>query len=166
MKPRTLFYGLAAGALVLSQVSSFLVNRSLEIGRTVQVFGPIHLTHVRNHGGIFGILQGHGWLFALVSCVILGLVVFWVHRTHFQHVLEYACFGLVVGGGTSNITDRWIYGSVVDFVDVHGIPHWNYIFNTADMLIHLGIWPLLIYGLIASRRRTEDVANNSEVGLP
>ena len=63
--------------------------------------------------------------------------------------LERVCLGLIVGGGFSNVLDRVLHGSVIDFIDVRGIPHWHYIFNTADVLIHLGIWPLVLYYLLA-----------------
>jgi signal peptidase II len=43
--------------------------------------------------------------------------------------------------------DRVIYGSVIDFIDVQNIPLWNYIFNTADLMIHVGIWPMLALSL-------------------
>lgn len=157
-----LFYVAAVAGLCLAQISSYLVDGRLGIGRSHQILGPIHFTHVRNHGGIFGIFQGHGWLFAGISFVILALVVFWVHRVHFNHRLEYLCFGLVVGGGASNILDRMVYGSVVDFIDIHGIPYWNYIFNTADVMIHMGIWPLFIFGFLAGKTSTKDQADPSD----
>ncbi len=152
MKGSRLFLILAVLALAASQISSYVVNRSLDIGRSLQVFGPVYVTHVRNHGGIFGVFQGQGWVFAAVSAIILIVVVSWVYRSEFAHRVEYLCFGLVVGGGASNILDRVIYGSVVDFIDIHGIPYWNYIFNTADVLIHVGIWPLFAIGIFLNRQ--------------
>jgi signal peptidase II len=49
------------------------------------------------------------------------------------------------------VLDRLIYGSVIDFIDVQGIPYWHYVFNTADVMIHLGIWPMLAIGLWQAR---------------
>ena len=41
------------------------------------------------------------------------------------------------------------YGAVIDFIDIQGIPRWNYIFNTADVAIHVGLWPLAIGTLVS-----------------
>ena len=36
---------------------------------------------------------------------------------------------------------------VIDFIDIQNIPFWSYIFNTADLMIHVGIWPMLALSL-------------------
>ena len=139
-----LFFIMGFLALGVSQTSSFLVETHLAQGRSVKVFDYLYMTHVRNHGGIFGLFQGKGWLVALVSVVFLaGLVLFVVFGSRVRK-FEYLCFGLIVGGGISNVLDRVFYGSVIDFIDIRGIPHWHYIFNAADVCIHLGVWPLLL----------------------
>jgi signal peptidase II len=69
---------------------------------------------------------------------------------------EYICFGFIVGGGASNILDRLVYGSVIDFIDIQHIPYWNYIFNTADMMVHVGIWPMLILSFWATSQKQPD----------
>ena len=53
-------------------------------------------------------------------------------------------FGLVVGGMTGNLMDRWLFGYVRDFFDFQ-IFHYNYpIFNIADIAIVIGIILLVI----------------------
>ena len=74
---------------------------------------------------------------------------------------EYICFGFVVGGGAGNITDRLIYGSVIDFIDIQQIPFWHYVFNTADVMIHLGIWPLLIISFVLNKNTTNRATDGS-----
>ena len=106
---------------------------------------------MRNHGGVFGLLQGQGWVFGLFSAVLLGGVAAYLWFGEALARAEYLCFGLIVGGGASNVLDRLIYGSVIDFIDVQGIPYWHYVFNTADVMIHLGIWPMLAIGLWQAR---------------
>jgi signal peptidase II len=61
----------------------------------------------------------------------------------------------VVGGGASNVLDRLFYGSVVDFINVQHIPFWHYIFNTADVMVHAGLWPLLYFSLFPGKSGTE-----------
>ena len=74
---------------------------------------------------------------------------------------EYVCFGFIVGGGASNILDRLIYGSVIDFIDIQHIPYWNYVFNTADVMVHVGIWPMLILSFFI-----EPIKQRKEIGSP
>lgn len=141
----TLFSLLALFSTVISQLSGFWVNRWLAVGESHQVFSFLYMTHVRNFGGIFGFKQGSGWWFAAFAGVVLLGLILYIWRTKDMVRLEYLCFACIIGGGLSNILDRFLYGSVIDYFDVRGIPHWHYIFNTADVLIHVGIWPMLIY---------------------
>lgn len=157
MQPSKVQYLLLFGATALlgvlaSQASSYLVNRSMAEGQTLMLNAVVWLTHVRNHGGIFAWLPGKGWLFAVYAfCVMAGVTVY-LFRAKLQALYYYLCLGLIVGGGTSNILDRLIYGSVVDFINIQGIPYWNYIFNTADVLIHLGIWPMLLLAFLEKNK--------------
>jgi signal peptidase II len=142
--------------VLTSQAIGYWVNANLAIGETQVVNGLIHFTHVRNYGGVFGMLQGSGWLFALFSVALLGGVVAYLAFSKSAQPFEYICFGFIVGGGLSNILDRLIYGSVIDFIDVQHIPYWNYVFNTADVMIHVGIWPMLLLSLRDTVRQSVD----------
>jgi signal peptidase II len=139
----SLFFGIAISALTLSQLIGVWVNNTIEVGSTLEVSWLIHFTHVRNFGGVFGMLQGSGWIFAIVSIGLLSAVTAYLCLSNAIQRYEYVCFGFIVGGGASNIMDRLVYGSVIDFVDIQHIPMWNYVFNTADAFVHIGIWPML-----------------------
>lgn len=149
-----IFSLIALVCLALSQLSSWLVNQQIPLGNSVTIIeDALHFTHIRNLGGVFGMAQGQGWLFALFSIVLISALVVYLLRGKQVHLYEYICFGFVAGGGISNILDRLIYGSVVDFIDVRGIPYWHYVFNTADTFIHFGLWPMLFIGLFWHHKR-------------
>jgi len=141
------FAALSAACLGLSQLSSYLVNTYIGLGESVVITGFLHFTHIRNMGGVFGLAQGQGWVFALFSLLLISALIVYLLRSRQVRVYEFLCFGFIAGGGLSNILDRMIYGSVVDFIDIKGIPFWHYIFNTADTFIHIGLWPMLIIGV-------------------
>lgn len=144
-----LFSAIALIVLSISQLGSYLVNTLIPIGTTVEWTGVIHLTHIRNMGGVFGMFQGQGWVFALFSvALVIALVVYLIRGQQVQFY-EYLCFGFIAGGGASNILDRLIYGSVIDFINVQGIPYWHYIFNTADVMVHVGLWPMLYFSVFS-----------------
>jgi len=139
-----LFFLIAFSVVAFSQAIGYWVNSTIAEGSTIEINGLIHFTHIRNHGGVFGMLQGMSSLFALISIGLLAAVVAYLWLSSSIKRYEYICFAFVVGGGASNILDRFIYGSVIDFLDIQHIPYWNYVFNTADVMIHVGIWPLLL----------------------
>jgi signal peptidase II len=138
---------IALAVLALSQIGSYLINTRLPLGDSVEVNWLVHFTHIRNLGGVFGMFQGRGWIFGLFSvALIVGLIVY-LWRSPSVEKYEYICFGFIAGGGASNILDRLIYGSVIDFINVQHIPYWHYIFNTADVMVHVGLWPMLYLSL-------------------
>ena len=147
--------------LGLAQISSYLVDRFIEQERSIIMNGFLHLTHVRNLGGIFGIFQGKGWIFAAVSILFLAGLVVYVCKDKTLMKFEYYCYAAIVGGGLSNIVDRLIYGSVIDFIDIQGIPYWNYIFNIADVMIHIGIWPLVMFSLFKAKNARGSTAEEN-----
>ena len=146
-----LFILTAGLCLLVAQLVGYWVNANIPEGSSLQINALLNFTHVRNHGGVFGMAQGQGWLFGAFSVLLLAGICAYLWFGAVLARVEYLCFGLIVGGGASNILDRWVYGSVIDFIDVQGIPYWHYVFNTADVMIHLGIWPMLALTLFASR---------------
>jgi signal peptidase II len=150
---RYLFYFavIAAACLALSQLGSYLVNTRIPLGDSIEISTILYFTHIRNLGGVFGMAQGQGWIFAVFSVVLITALVAYLVRGQKVHVYEFVCFGFIAGGGLSNVLDRLVYGSVIDFIDVRGIPFWNYIFNTADTFVHIGLWPMLFIGLFWHR---------------
>ncbi|GAB5500797.1 MAG: signal peptidase II [Pseudohongiellaceae bacterium] len=151
-----LYLGVACFVALLSQYTGYWVNNNIDINTTLELNSLIHLTHIRNYGGVFGFAQGMGWLFALISvALLLGVTLYlWLGKHVQRH--EFVCFGFIVGGGISNILDRLLYGSVIDFIDIQHIPYWNYVFNVADVMVHVGVWPLLLLSLFVSHHQAEE----------
>ncbi len=145
------FAVISAACLALSQLGSYLVNTRIPLGDSVEISSVLHFTHIRNLGGVFGMAQGQGWIFAVFSVVLITALVIYLLRGRQVRVYEFLCFGFIAGGGLSNVLDRLVYGSVIDFIDVRGIPFWHYIFNTADTFVHIGLWPMLFIGLFWHR---------------
>lgn len=154
-KFKTLFLCILAITFVLSQLSGYLVNQHLAIGDSYEVNALLNLTHIRNHGGVFGSFQGSGMIFSIVSLVILsGLFIYLFIGKGIKNY-EYICFAFIIGAGLSNVADRFIYGSVIDYINIQGIPYWHYVFNTADTFIHIGIWPMVFFTLLEMRNETK-----------
>ena len=148
MTKRTLnlicFAAVALATLAFTHAVGRWVDANIPLYGTWEVNSLIHLTHVRNFGGVFGLWQGGGAVFSLISGLLLTLVVAYLLLARALPRYEYICFGFIVGGGSGNILDRLLYGSVIDYIDIQHIPFWHYIFNAADVMIHVGVWPLLL----------------------
>ncbi len=153
------FAAITAATLALSQLSSHLVNTHIPLGESVVVNSYLHLTHIRNLGGVFGIFQGQGWVFAIISSLLILALTVYLMKSRHVRPYEFICFGFIAGGGASNVMDRLVYGSVIDFINVQQIPNWHYIFNTADVMVHLGLWPMLFISLFS--RQPPEPGNQS-----
>ena len=143
----TLFASVAILVLAFTQAVGHWVNMTIPVNSTLVLNGFVHLTHIRNFGGVFGLWQGGGVVFSVISGILLGLIIAYLLLGRARRY-EYICLGFIVGGGGGNILDRIRYGSVIDYVDIQHIPFWNYIFNAADVMVHLGVWPLFLLGLM------------------
>lgn len=63
-----------------------------------------------------------------------------------------AAFGLILGGGCSNILDRFIHPGVVDYIFWHKWFEFA-VFNFADIMINLGVAIILIQALILRKKK-------------
>ncbi len=126
---RTQMFGRFAVTVVVglftAQFGSYLVNSYIPVQSTVEINSFLHFTHIRNMGGVFGVFQGSGWIFAAFSLILVGGLTLFLIKSPTIRPFEFILFGLIVGGGASNILDRIIYGSVIDFIDVQQIPNWT-----------------------------------------
>ena len=137
------FWLVAIISLSLDQATKYWVVQNFNLFETQPLIpGIFHFTYVRNTGAAFSLLAGRAdllrWLSLLVS---LGLMAFALFGGKLKK-LEQISFGLLLGGAMGNGIDRFIFGSVVDFIDLRFI---NFaVFNLADISINLGILCWLI----------------------
>jgi len=86
------------------------------------------------------------WLFWLLTISIALIIIIFVGYTVDEHVKGRTVTAEVVvcAGALSNLCDRFLYGGVVDFIDLH-VGTWAWpSFNVADSCITIGI--ILILG--------------------
>jgi signal peptidase II len=150
---RLVFALTALGVFAAAQVVGYLVHTRLPLHESYVVNDFLYLTHVRNTGGVFGMFPGNSVVFAITSTLTVVVLCAMALRHEVADVFHRVCFGLIVGAAASNIFDRLVYGAVIDYLDVQGIPYWSYVFNLADCAIHVGAWPLAIVSLFPSLGR-------------
>lgn len=120
----------------------------------VEILPFFNLVLVENRGISFGLFGGGtlppSLLAAVALAVTLALVI-WLRRVETR--LLAAAIGLVIGGALGNVIDRFRYGAVVDFLDLHWDDfHWP-AFNLADAAISVGVVVLLMDALLIGPER-------------
>jgi signal peptidase II len=136
--------------VVVDQATKALVRSKLPLHDSVNVVpGMLDITHVRNTGAAFGMLNEMQFPYKAVVMVlvaVLALVAVAVYAITLPREQRVARFGLalILGGAVGNLIDRAMAGYVVDFVDVYsgGIHFWA--FNVADSAITVGVVLMLL----------------------
>ena len=136
------FWIAASAGLIIDRVTKLWILQTFTLHQSIPVIsGILNWTYVVNTGAAFSIFSGAGWLRWLSLIVSLGLVVgaIWGPRlTRWEQV----GYGLILSGAFGNGIDRFVFGHVIDFIDIKLI---NFaIFNGADIFINIGIVCLLI----------------------
>ena len=132
---------MAALVFVADRIAKTVVQAQIPLGTEVPVIGHVvGITNVRNSGAAFGFAPAGANLFLIASIAVsIGLIVY-VIRNH-STVWTYAMLGMILGGTVGNGFDRFVFGTVTDFINFHFWP----VFNVADSAISVGV-VLLIAG--------------------
>lgn len=161
MKVRTMaaWMGLlAVPCYIIDQWTKWLIHTRMDIGGGFTVIpGFFDILHARNTGAAFGILRSlpeayripFFGLITLIACTAI-LVIFW--KTADDSPLLKATLCLILAGAIGNLTDRLLFGEVVDFLSFHiGRFRWP-TFNMADTWISLGMAGLLVHTFLTSKK--------------
>ncbi|PAF48345.1 signal peptidase II [Helicobacter sp. 12S02634-8] len=107
---------------------------------------------VYNRGVAFSMLSFLGdWLKYLQVILVLAVwLVIISQRQFFDR--NSGVFGVIFGGGCSNILDRFMHGGVVDYV------YWHYgfefaVFNFADAMIDVGVGVFILKAFFLSKTK-------------
>lgn len=138
-----LFYVFAILVIVMDQVSKYLIRVYIDINETFTLWG-IPLTHIENSGMARGLFQGYARLFGVLA-VLFVIGVYYFRRTgEMKGALIDSSLGFLVGGAIGNGIDRLLFGQVTDFIIRSGG-----ILNLADHAIEIGVFLLLIFGVVS-----------------
>ena len=151
----------------------------MDLHQSIPVIGDFfRLTYVENPGMAFGISFGNNSFFTVFALIASIAILVYMFKLKGEH--HYARFAMAVifGGAIGNLTDRFIRGSVVDFLDLEffniSIPTFKFlfinfpgysltrwpVFNVADMAVTIGMVILFIFIL------TEKELEEEESGVP
>ena len=151
---------LVVANIAIDQISKVIVRAKVVAGSKSNIIGEFLTLHnVENDGAFLG--MGGDWgptakLFTLliIPAIVLGLVLIHMLRDKTMDKLSLIGFACVVGGGIANVFDRFMYGSVTDFLhmDLGGVFRTG-IFNAADMSVTFGMIIILWASFIQRKKQ-------------
>ena len=109
-----------------------------------------NLVNVTNTGAAFGSFRNNNTFFIVISSVALLVVLALLIQRRAPDVWRDVSLALLLAGILGNLTDRLLYGHVIDFLlfNLH-VPHANPwpAFNVADSCISIAVVLFLIQSL-------------------
>jgi len=161
--PRLFGLALAAAIFGIDQWLKHLVKNvwSLQDKRVIDLLPFFDLRWTENYGISLGLFTAESmemrWALVALTAGIALIVLVWLLRE--RKLGDIVPLGLVLGGALGNIRDRWLYGYVVDYADLHfGEFRPFLIFNLADAAITIGVLIILARSFL-SREKQDDKAN-------
>ncbi len=155
------------GVLIADQLTKLAVLWAITKGQVIYVTSFFNLVLTFNTGVSFSLFQSNGMLgLWLLISIAIGLCLWLcvlIKQSHDKN--EQIAFSVIIGGAIGNITDRFLYGGVVDFLDFHIKKHHWPAFNIADSAIVVGAVIILCAQLWHSfqnnAKRTSNIRNKS-----
>jgi signal peptidase II len=133
----------------LDQITKHLVVRSVDPEQPrIVIAGFLDLVNVTNTGAAFGSFRNNNGFFIAVSCLALLIVLSLLLRRRPHDVWRDVSLALLLAGILGNLTDRLLYGHVIDFLlfDLHvPLAHPWPAFNVADSCICVAVICFLIH---------------------
>jgi len=132
---------IASLVIITDRLAKFLVFTNFFEGQSVPVIPKIfHLTLVLNTGAAFGLLKNRNEFFIISSFAVAALIVAYVFFGKCKDLVMLSALGLILGGALGNLTDRLLFGYIIDFLDFRVWP----VFNIADSAITVGSFILIL----------------------
>ena len=142
--------GIIVAIIAFDQWSKWVIKTSFNLYQSKPVIQDLlHFTYVTNDGMAFGLSFPGGKHILLVMTILLtGFIIGFLWKEREGHPLVKYGLALILSGAIGNLIDRFLYGKVVDFLDLMiGDFHW-YIFNVADSSVTIGMVLFIMHSII------------------
>ncbi len=144
IKKYFLLVGIASIIIILDQITKSLVRANIAFGNSWSPWEWLmpyaRIVHWSNTGASFGMFQGFGMVFTILSLIVAAVIVYYYPRVPVEEWPLRIAMGMQLGGALGNLIDRVTRGEVTDFISVGNFA----VFNIADASISVGVAVLLI----------------------
>jgi len=139
----------------VDQILKFLFyNKNFVKEEIVLIKGLLYLVPAsRNPGIAFGFLKDYGHFFIIPASLAVFFILLVYLRTSKEKTIFRWGLLLILAGAMSNLTDRIIHGSVIDYLLLNKFP---YSFNLADSSILTGVGLTIINIVKGSRLKIKN----------
>ncbi len=171
--------------VTLDQITKYITKTTMYLGESIPVLGDFfRLTYVENPGMAMGIRFGNQAVFLGFSIFAAVLVFYYLYKIRNEGWVLQIALSFITAGAIGNLTDRFIYGKVIDFldfdfIDIH-IPSFSllgfnspvfdltrwWVFNVADMAVSGGMILIMIYIILEGdplKKTSKIPVNSSDV---
>ena len=114
------------------------------------------VVHWYNTGAAFGMFQGMGVFFSILSALVIVAIIYYYPRVPQEDWSLRIAMTLQMGGAIGNLIDRLTIGHVTDFISIGSFP----VFNIADSCITMGV-VVLIIGVWMQERKLKQESHKS-----
>jgi signal peptidase II len=161
--PRRLPWLLTLSALIVlaDRFTKTWVAAHIPMGGAIPVIPRVlRITHWTNEGAAFSLFAESAsphlvrWVLVGFALVLVLVVLIALVRLGDRFTLTTIALALIFAGALGNVHDRILYGSVVDFIEVHIFSyHWPD-FNVADSSVVTGACLLFLDSLLSKKSVT------------
>jgi signal peptidase II len=160
--PRRLPWLLLISALIVlaDRLTKIWVAAHIRLGGAIPIIPRVlRITHWTNEGAAFSLFADsaspHLVRYALIGFSLLAALVVLIAMVRLgdRFTFTTVALALIFAGALGNVHDRILYGSVVDFIEVHIFSYHFPDFNVADSSIVIGACLLLLDSLLPKRNQ-------------
>ena len=162
--PRRLHWLLILSAVIIfvDRLTKTWVALRIPYGGAIPMIPHVlRITHWTNDGAAFSLFANTAspqvvrWGLISFSSLAALIILFALLRLSDRITLTTVALALILGGALGNVHDRIVYGSVVDFIEVHIFSyHWPD-FNIADSSVVTGACLLLLDALLQKKHAAQ-----------
>ena len=132
------------------QISKNMIRQKVEENQHIQVISNYFtITKIENTGAFLSL--GNSLprpisiiLLTILPLIVIGFSLIYLFMNHKLSYFKVLGISFILGGGTGNIYDRILFGSVTDFLHMDLIIFQTGIFNLADVSIMTGMFILIV----------------------
>ncbi len=168
MNKYLLTFLICTAIVIMDQVSKYLVTVYIPLYGGFDVLPILSLTHIRNSGVAFGMLQNIPPAFKLPFFIsvfiaaVVGITIL-IKGTSSGNKTFLVGLSLILSGAVGNSIDRFRQGYVTDFIDIHWFNNpslqWPP-FNVSDSAITIGAIIVIVIGIFFNDQHTDVYRNN------
>lgn len=151
IKPHPFWFYLIMIAIiiVIDQCLKLLVEKSIAAGSKIIIVDQyLDITNVHNTGAAFNFMADQPSMIMAITSGIIAVGFYFLYIFRGNPLIQ-TFIALVLGGANGNLFDRVSRGYVVDYIDIHFIP----VFNFADICVTIGVLFLCIMVSAINRGR-------------